>query len=174
MFEVEAKVWIKNPKQWHELIQKVEKNAVFEKEVLKEDCYFARKGEDQILFRLRIYDGKTYEICLKNKKIQNGVEFNAEENFQIDNYEAFTTLTKRLGLEVVLQKKKQSRIYKQEKMTLELNTVEGLGNFLEIECLCQNSKKRSVVRAKIMAIFLSYGFDIDDFEPRTYRELLLA
>lgn len=174
MFEVEAKVWIKKPKHWQELTQKIEKNAVFEREILKEDLYFAKKGEDQTLFRLRICDGRTYEICVKNKKIQNGVEFNAEETFQIDNLEAFLSLTKQLELEVFLRKKKKSRIYKQGKITLEMNTVKGLGNFLEIECLCQSSKKMSLAKAKILAIFLSYGFEIHDFEPRTYRELLLA
>lgn len=172
MYEVEAKIWVKEEAEWQDLLTRVKKLAVFEKEVLKEDFYFGKFLERKTLFRLRILDGKVNEIVIKNKNIEAGVEENEETFFQIDNQEAFLDFAKKLGYAVISKKTKHSLVFRQNEIFIELNKVEGLGNFLEIECICKKQAEMPSAKMKIINLFEKLGFTSQDFESRSYRELI--
>lgn len=172
MFEIEAKVWVKDKKQWLKIKNAVKAKAFFEEEKMKTDSYFGRIGEKNPLFRLRVTNGKTAEVTVKNKIIIKGIEESKEETFEIKNIKAFLHFCKNLGLHILLKKEKKTSLYKQGKIQIELNTVKNLGDFLEIEILCKN--KTEIPQAKIILekTFAEYGFSSQDFEARPYAQLL--
>ena len=174
MYEVEAKVWIKTDEEWQAILEKVKKIAIFKKEELKKDLYFGLQLSNKALFRLRTVNNNKHEITVKDKTIKEGIEQSKEESFQIDNFNAFISFTKKLSLEVLLKKKKQSLVFVHKNLIIELNVIDGLGNFLEIEYLCKNKTDIPFAHRKIISIFQDLGFTKQDFEEQTYMQLLKA
>lgn len=172
MFEIEAKVWIKDQKQWNDLLKKVAEENPFKGEETKEDLYFCKQGQQKPLFRLRTYNNKKWEVTIKDKEIIKGIEQSKEESFSIDNKDTFLSFTKQLGFDVLLQKTKHSLLYSQNDLTIELNTIKNLGNFLEIEVICNDKSQIKSAQQKIESCFAQYGFSQNDFEARPYYQLL--
>lgn len=171
MYEIEAKVWVKSDQEWQALFEEIKKLAQFKKEEKKEDLYFGLINSNKALFRLRTINNKKHEVTTKKKKIIDGVEQSKEESFLVDNKKTFITFTKKLGLTILLQKTKQSIVYVQKDLYIELNTIKNLGNFLEIETLCQDKQDVPLANAKILSIFTTLGFTKQDFEKKTYMQL---
>lgn len=104
--------------------------------MLKKDLYFGRNRTP--LFRLRTLEtaGKTdFLVTLKDKKIFNASEFNAETEFSVDSPSEFEEFCRKLGFEKVREKIKKTVLYRFGEWNIELNEVDGLGLFLEAERL---------------------------------------
>ncbi len=104
--------------------------------MLKKDLYFGRNRTP--LFRLRTLEtaGKTdFLVTLKDKKIFNTSEFNAETEFSVDSPSEFEEFCRKLGFEKVREKIKKTVLYRFGEWNIELNEVDGLGLFLEAERL---------------------------------------
>lgn len=104
--------------------------------MLKKDLYFGRNRTP--LFRLRTLEtaGKTdFLVTLKDKKIFNASEFNAETEFSVDSPSEFKEFCRKLGFEKVREKIKKTVLYRFGEWNIELNEVDGLGLFLEAERL---------------------------------------
>lgn len=173
MYEIEAKVWVKNEKVWKKIAEKIKSLALFKKEVLKEDLYFGFTVEKKASFRLRTIDGQKHEVTIKDKQILQGIEQSKEDSFIVDDKNAFLEFTKKIGLSILLNKTKHSQIFHQDEIIIELNTVKGLGNFVEIEILCESKKDTQKAKEKIVNLFTTLGFSEKDFEERPYMELLV-
>lgn len=172
MFEIEGKVWVKDFAKWKELEQKIKQNAQFLHTEIKEDFYFAWPDSNQALFRLRKLNETIFEVTQKNKKIINGIEETEEESFLISDSSAFLNLCQKIGLKILLTKKKKSLVYTQNNLTLEMNTIEKLGNFLEIEKIIQEEREKTKARQEVLQIFQVYGFTTKDLESKPYFQLL--
>ncbi len=172
MYEVEAKVWVKQKKEWQSLLAKIKEAAKFEKEEIKEDLYFGREKSSEAVFRLRTKDQKTHTVTTKEKNIIEGIEQSKERSFKIDQLKNFLFFTEGLGFKLILKKKKVSRVFIKKNLSIELNTIENLGNFLEIESLCKIKSEIPQARRQITKIFRQLGFEQKDFEKRPYLEIL--
>ncbi|MCK5149526.1 class IV adenylate cyclase [Candidatus Pacearchaeota archaeon] len=148
-FEVETKVKIKNIK---DLKRKVKKIANLKKKEIKKDNYFSLTKKEYPIkaFRIRT-NGKEHVVNFKKwvkKDWDKNIVVKEEFEFQVKNPEIFLALMKDLGFEQWINKTKNSEIYshkKYKKLTIELNNVKKLGDFMEIEYL---AKKNEINKAK--------------------------
>ena len=172
MYEIEAKVWIKDQKKWQALLSQIAEDAIFKEELTKNDTYFSKQNNNKIIFRLRKTGTNKCCVTVKEKTITNGIEKSLEHCFEIDNEEAFLYFCKATGLKAVLQKTKHSKIYQQNSLNIELNTIKNLGNFLEIERICKSKTEIKQAEKTIKKQFAIYGYTEKDFEEIPYFKLI--
>ncbi len=150
-FEVETKIKI-NKKELPLLREKIEKIAAFSKREIKKDSYFAIKKNNypQKAFRIRL-KGKDSVVNFKKlskRYWKSGIVVKEEFEFKLINIENFLALMRDLGFEEWIKKTKISDSYlykKDRRVVIEINKVENLGYFLEIEYLAE---KHEIERAK--------------------------
>ena len=167
-FEVELKARLADPAA-------VEARAAelgeFTKETHKEDVYFRRRGDASLYpaerFRLRREQGKDV-VNFKQPIQTRGTEVNEEVEFEVDDAHAFFRFTDRFGFEPFVVKRKQARIYRVGRAQVELNEVEHLGHFVEIEILCQAEEEVPVARIELARLLNRLGLDPADLERRPY------
>ncbi|HXV99143.1 MAG TPA: class IV adenylate cyclase, partial [Anaerolineae bacterium] len=137
-FEVELKARLN---QLEVTEARAAKLGVLKGETLKEDIYFRRRGDTAVVpadrYRLRREQGRAI-VTFKELVQAGGVEVNDEIEFGVDDAHAFFQFADRFGFEPFVVKRKKSRVYRVERANVELNEVEHLGNFLEIEILCDD------------------------------------
>lgn len=171
-FEVELKARLSNP-------EAVEAEAArlgsLQKEVFKEDVYFRPKGDRSAVpasrFRLRREAGQAV-VNFKQKVVQDGAEVNHETEFGVDNAHAFFAFANRFGFEPFVVKRKTSRVYRVERASLEINEVEHLGHFIEIEILCEKESEIPFARTEIARLFTQLGLPAEALEPRFYIDMI--
>ncbi|MEK6926726.1 MAG: class IV adenylate cyclase [Nanoarchaeota archaeon] len=174
-FEVETKIKIKNP---YEAREKIKRIANFTKKETKKDFYFKinQQGYPHKAFRIR-NDGKTYTVNFKkwiknlwNKQIVVKQEF----EFKISNLDNFLELMTDLKFTKWLTKIKHSETYKNKrntKVSIELNNVEKLGWFVEVEYL---AKKHEIHKAKkeIIKTLKELNIKQDNIDNTGYTKML--
>ena len=119
-----------------------------EKTSVKEDLYLCAPDVDPrtcdprrdrvVRLRLEQRPGADTEALLtaKRKKVEGGVETSEEIELTASSATAARSLLDYMGYRPFLQKRKESRAYEwQADLHVELNRIEGLGDFVEIEAL---------------------------------------
>ena len=171
-FEVELKARLSNPA---EIKAQVKQLGVFEKETFKEDVYFRRKGDNKAVpadrYRLR-REAKRNVVTFKQMISGGDVEVNEETEFEVDNAHAFFQFADRFGFEPFVVKRKKSRVYRIGRARVELNEVEYLGHFVEIEILCENEPGLFIARTEIARLLNQLGLFAADLESRPYIQLI--
>jgi predicted adenylyl cyclase CyaB len=172
IFEVEHKARLPQPAQTEALVVQL---GVFEKETHKEDIYFRRHGDTSSVpadrFRLRQEEGRAL-VTFKQGVSHDGVEINQETEFEVDDTCAFFHFTDRFGFEPFVVKRKRSRVYKVGRAHVELNEVEHLGHFIEVEILCRQETELPVARTEIARLFNALGVPGEDLERRPYIQMI--
>jgi len=145
--EVETKAKIDNVS---ELRKKIKKIAVLKKKESRGDDYFALKIKTypKKAFRIR-YDGKKYVVNFK-KRIKSlfSKDIVVKEEFEFEikdlkNINNFLYLLEDLGFKQWVKKRKHTESYthkKDKRIIIEINKVEHLGYYLEIEYLAKRSE----------------------------------
>ncbi|MBS3074258.1 class IV adenylate cyclase [Candidatus Pacearchaeota archaeon] len=166
-YEVESKIKIND----YNLVKKeVRRIANFKKKDKKTDKYFALhiNGYPKRAFRIR-FEGKKYIVNFKNKidRLGDGISVVKEEfEFSLGSDEEmnnFLSLCKNLGFKEWIDKKKINETYcykKNKKLSIELNKVEHLGNWMEIEYLGQRkeiSKAKKIIKDVLSQIKRGLG-----------------
>ncbi len=153
LLEVETKVRIKNV---NALRKKIKKIARFEKKEIRGDDYFAlhkkfrRHGYPKKAFRIRSTK-KQYVVNFKKwltRYWDKDVIVKEEFEFKIKEPKSFLSLMQDLGFVQWMKKTKTSESYthkKDKRIIIEINKVEHLGYFMEIEYL---AKKTEMAKAK--------------------------
>ena len=173
-YEVELKAYLTNP-------TKIEAQAAqigtFLKETHKEDVYFRPRGDGRAMptdrYRLRREGGQAV-VTFKNLLQSGGVEVNDEIEFVVDDAHSFYQFADRFGFEPFVVKRKISRVYEVGRVHVELNDVEHLGYFAELEILCNNEAEIAEARREVAQVLLRLGLKEADLEPRRYIELIQA
>lgn len=170
MYEVEAKVALSKAelKRLKAAIPKIAKKV---HQVDKTDVYYGHLKKDCAYLRTRVKNGEPF-LNIKTKKTEKGIEANQEIKMALTSMPAFHKLLKKIGIPMVGKKQKKGAIYRKGGMQIELNTVGGLGDFLEIETIVP--EKSDIPRAKkaLRNLFKQLGFGPEDFEKKYYLELL--
>lgn len=167
-YEVECKAWIKDKRA---LLQAISARGRFLRHEEKEDLYFGHKRGQRIVFRLRSVNGKDL-ITIKKKRISQGMEVNRELEFAIPNREEFLQFMGYLGYLPLQKKQKSTDLFEVDGLSVEVNTLKGLGEFLEIELVCEHREEVPAARERIFELFASLGIARSDLEERSYRHLL--
>jgi len=142
--------------------------ATFVREELQEDLYFSIPLPELLrVRRIRNLD----RSFLTYKRIDDpgrNEEFE-EVEVEVSDFEKTRLILKRLGFGEELWVRKRRLVYRLGEVTFELNEVEGLGAFLDVEVISGN-----VDEAKRMIWDVAGKLELgrEDVEPRLYRELL--
>lgn len=171
-FEVELKARLTNPA---EIEAKAAQLGAFEKETYKEDIYFRRRDEASMVprdrYRLRREAGRAV-VTFKQKISTGGMEVNQETEFEVDDAHAFFQFADRFGFEPFVVKRKTSRVYRVGRVRIELNEVEHLGHFAEIELMCSEQDQVPIARLEVARLLKRLGLTDDDLEPRYYIQMI--
>jgi predicted adenylyl cyclase CyaB len=179
-FEVEKKARLKSPAAME---KKLAEKGRFEGTFVKEDRYYLLRpaGKRRIdmkrdpIFRIRIMEGRCW-LGAKKRTFRGKTEINEEVEIPLGHpREALWFLETYLGLEPFVRKRKSTRLYRVGSARVEINKVDGLGHFLEVEVQKKRLGKRDEKAAldRIDSIFRELGVDESDVEPRYYIDLLL-
>jgi predicted adenylyl cyclase CyaB len=152
LLEVETKVKIRKLRLLRANIKKI---ATFEKTESRGDDYFAlqKKGYPKKAFRIR-YNGEDYVVNFKKRlKHLFSKDIVVKEEFEftlcdMKHFGNFLALIEDLGFRQWVKKRKRTESYKYKKdkrVIIEINRVEHLGYYMEIEYL---AKKNEVQKAK--------------------------
>ena len=180
--EVETKVRIKNVNSFRKKVKRIGK---FVKREKREDDYFALKRRfrkhayPKKAFRIRQKSGK-FEINFKKwltKEWDKDIVVKQEFEFTLKNkthVKDLIALFKDLGFEQWMKKRKTSESYthkKNKKIIIEINKIEHLGYFMEIEYLCQ-SKEMEKAKIKIRRTLEELGVKPEDIDNTGYTKML--
>ena len=164
MLEVEVKAKVKG-------LEKIEKklknlNARFIKTETQEDIYFAHPSRDfsetDEAVRVREINDKFF-LTYKGPKVD--AETKTREEIEIPVEENIIVILEKLGFTKWRSVKKERKTYKLNDLTICLDNVSGLGNFMEIETGNYENKN------KIFELFRELGVDKKDCITKSYAEL---
>ena len=177
-YEVETKVKISDV---NSLRKKIKEIAKFEKKESRGDDYFALEGRGypKKAFRIR-YNGKDYVVNFKKRKkdlftkeivVKEEFEFKLCDIKHIGN---FLALLEDLGFKEWVKKRKttESYLYKKDKrVVIEINYVEYLGYYMEIEFLAKPSQV-PMAKKKIYAVLKELGIKQNEIDNIGYTKRL--
>jgi adenylate cyclase class 2 len=167
-FEVELKARLRQPAV---IKARAAELGTFVGESFKEDVYFRRCGDTSRVpadrYRLR-REGDKAVVTFKQIIRAGETEVNEEVEFEVNDAHAFFRFAERFGFEPFVVKRKKSQVYRVGRVNVELNEVEHLGHFAEIEILCKDEADVPAARAEIISLLSSLGLTDADLEPRRY------
>jgi adenylate cyclase class 2 len=127
---------------------------------------FASTDEALRLRSVRSGDVERTVMTYKGPKLDSTTKTREEVNVTVKG--DALSLLRLNGYTAVLTVKKSRRVYRKKDIEVCLDTVPGLGTFVEIEC---QSHELEEARARVMALAKELG--LEDLERRSYLELLL-
>jgi adenylate cyclase class 2 len=171
--EVEVKVRLDDLGPLKEKL--IERGAVFDPAVVQNDTYFKQRGtfEDgqvqgpgNVIFRIRDMGGR---FSMTSKELTEVRGAWKEYETEITNPEHTRKILESTGLVEVFCINKRREIGKLGEFSLCLDEVEGLGRFMEVELISEESDGP---RDRIIAFLKGLGFTDKDIETRGYGEII--
>ena len=176
--EVEVKAKILHTGELRKRIQKI---AKLKKKESRGDDYFAlqKKGYPKKSFRIR-NDGKKLVVNFKkhlNNLYKDGIVVKQEFEFQLsdtNHLDNFLALLKDFGFREWVKKRKRTEAYlynKDKRVVIEINTVQHVGTYLEIEYLAKESEVKKA-QGKIKDVMCELGIPKDQIDNVGYTRRL--
>ena len=187
MVEVEIKLRISSCES---IANKLTELGFNKSQILKEtDVYFngvdrdfRESGEALRLRMIESLDGTAViadrvgepliELTYKGPRLDDVSMSRIEHQVQIEDFETMNTILLNLGYKPVLPVNKIRREFFSEEMAACLDTVEGLGDFLELEIIVDDESQREVALNKIEGVLNALGFKISDTITVSYLSML--
>ena len=172
MIEVEAKARIDDVEAFR---QKAKTRGRFVGKEKKVDDYYTLECLDhypQKSLRIRKRLGH-YEINFKHRLFYDrGIHVKREVEFVVKDIKGFLTLISDFGFKKWLRKEKRTELYELKKnFHIELNMVEGLGWFVEVEYLC-SAQEVQKAKKEVVNIIGLLGIPRKDWIGEGYTKLL--
>lgn len=168
-----------------ELETKILERGSLEKEITKEDRYYLigwSPGrpidfETDPIFRVRASGGRA-TLGWKARTFVGTTEVNEEREIDLGDPDGLIEwLEGYLGLEPFGIKRKHTRLFRLSgrlsRARVELNNVEGLGDFIEVEVMCEPPDRDEAV-GLIDEVFGLLGIADEAVETRYYIDLLMG
>jgi len=173
MIEVEAKIKVSDSKFF---IEKSKKIGKYIGKQTKVDDYYTLEGKGkypQKSLRIRKLNG-IYQVNFKHRlSFKEGIHAKKEVEFKAKNIKEILSLISEFGFRKWLTKKKVTFLYEIEKhLHIEINNVQGLGSFIEIECLVEKNNEVNKARIKIMKTLTSLGISNKNLIKEGYTKML--
>ncbi len=176
MIEVELKARVDNKDL---LISKLEKlNFIFLKEEFQEDIIFLREDfldkngkilDGGIVCRIRIVDGKkVFEIKEIDRRAGGGIEYKID----VSEISAARRIIKKLGFEEFFEMSKKRKYYKYEDFEIALDTIENLGDFLEVELIIEKDSQKQEAKNRCLEIIKKLELE-NNIENKKYGDLII-
>ncbi len=137
-----------------------------------EDLYFAHPSKDfgksDEALRLRKV-GEVAELTYKGARMtMQHTKAREEITLKTDNPLAVQRILERLGFEEAYVVRKSRTSYQLDKLRVEIDNVEGLGEFIELEVMTESPERSSALMETARK-----ELALEKPEPRTYLELLI-
>jgi adenylate cyclase, class 2 len=172
MIEVEVKV-----RADHEKARSVLKQIGSEKVgiEIQSDTYFAAPYRDfaktDEALRIRSLDGQAV-LTYKGPKLDKVSKTREEFETPVDEA-IFTKILHALDFKEAGIVRKTREVFKAGEITVCLDAVEGLGEFLEVEIIAENEKELEASRLKLFEFLKQFGFEEKDSIRVSYLEMVL-
>ena len=177
-YEIEMKAWVDD---WAAVERALRDRCTFERSFRKDDRYFA-PPDGEGLFRVRIDAGAPGAhapgthgpgyVTYKEKEVRDGVEVNLEREFGVDDAQAFVEFVTSFRCRETFAKVKEGLHFSYDGLTVELVRVEGLGDFLEVECVVADDAGHDETAERIRAFVRGLSIADERIEPQPYMKLL--
>ncbi len=142
--------------------------AEFIHEEVQEDLYFLLPYPQLLRVRRISNLGRSFLTYKLIKDPGRNEEFD-ELEVEVSDFETTVEILRRLGYREDVWVKKHRLVYRLGEVTFELNRVEKLGDFLDIEIITEDVEE---AKRKIWEIAEKLGLKREDVEPRLYQELM--
>lgn len=167
ILEVEIKAYCDNPAEIREKLEEIGADYI---ETRKEqDIYFNHPSRDfgitDEAFRLRLVNGKG-RITYKGPKLSNETKARIEHETGIEDPEVLLSILNALGFVRSGEISKTRELYILKDMEITLDSIVGLGDFVEIEKQCLMSRD-----AEMELFDTAARLGLSRFERRSYLEL---
>lgn len=170
MIEVEVKYWSPGKEKVEKALTRLGAKMVFSGSM--EDTYFIHPtrdfGRTDEALRLREVE-RGAELTYKGPRMPSATGKSREEiTVNVGDPLATKRIVERLGFREghVVSKKRDSYMY--DKLRIELDSVEGLGEFVELEVLTESPERTEMLLGSAIQ-----ELGLEKLEPLTYLELLL-
>lgn len=196
MIEIELKAHVQDVVS---LVSHLEQKAQFQRCCYKSDTYW-KESQKQIQIRIReeqtlfteprffqaeqwpferddIQSAGKEEIFVTYKRkevVNSSFEVNQEHEFQVDKGEPLEIFLQDAGFAVSIKKEKLAAAWLWDGVLLELCYIPELGNFLELEILCDSDRPEVVASAheKLRKVLAACEIQEAAIESRYYSQLL--
>lgn len=170
VIEVESKYWSPGNEKVVKALVRLGAKRIAEDAI--EDVYFEHPGKDfgktDEALRLR-KKGDTAELNYKGPRMKGDrVKAREEIGLKVDNALTAQRIVERLGFKEFCTVRKMRVSYELDKIRIDIDTVEGLGEFVELEILTE-SPEQSLQLFDTAIKELS----LEKLEPKTYLEMIL-
>jgi len=174
MIEVEIKAKISHPKK---IIQRLKTKTTFLKEIYQEDIYFNAPDRDFRItdeaLRIRT-SSEGSALTYKGSKIGNLIDKTREEiSVHINDLKKTRVILEKLGFQAVAKVSKTRMLFQFNELSISVDFVESLGEFIEIESLVNTQNEIEKTRKEILDFLNELEIRLEDCERRSYLELLL-
>ncbi len=160
---LELKIRLENPAVVIEKIQAIK--AEYKGELKQVDVYYRyKKG----LLKLRTENG-SQTLIKYNRNEKTGNRWSDYQLISLEKNDAREYLSDILETETVVEKRRQ--LYLFDNTRIHLDTVKGLGSFLELETLVLNGRDDAEIR--FSHIIKVLGFSTEYELRKSYRDLML-
>jgi adenylate cyclase class 2 len=174
--EIEAKAYAKNLKEIEQKILKIGAKLTWEGEQV--DTYYNHPmrdfAETDEACRIRKIKDKTF-LTYKGPKIDSITKTREEIKVQVQDPSSISDILLKLGFREVFRVKKHRKKFLLDDFEVCLDSVENLGDFVEIETSVSSitsNKEVSEIRDNILKTMEEW--DLAELERKSYLELLLA
>ena len=134
-------------------------------------CCDLRERDEALRLRR---EGSRSVLTFKGRRIGTGVKMREEVEVVVDDWGAATTIFKRLGFEEAFVIKKNRRIYALEGAEISLDSVEGLGEFVEIELILKNGAAVDGAKERLHGLSERLRVPKERLTTESYLELLAS
>ncbi len=170
MIEVESKYW--SPGNSTVIVALNKLNAKKLYELTMEDVYFSNPARDfgktDEAVRLRKTEDGT-ELTYKGPRMKAGSAKAREEiTVKVADALSIQRILERLGFKEAYVVTKRRTAYQLDKLKVEVDSVDGLGDFIELEVLTESPE-----RATALLETARSELGLSRLEPKTYLELLI-
>lgn len=170
LLEIEIKARIKSPDEIRGLILK--EGGIFSEIENHEDIYFNHPSRDfaetDEAFRIRTVNTETF-ITYKGPKIGTAAKSRIEREVSVGDNETMRDIIVFLGFKESGRVVKRREVYTCGGLTLCIDRVDLLGDFIEIEKIGDD---RASIEAEVLSFAAKLG--INEFERRSYLEMVLS
>ncbi len=168
ILEIEIKAYNDNPVEIKEKLLNIGAKYIETRE--ERDLYFSHPlrdfGKTDEALRLRFVNGRCL-ITYKGPKLSMETKARIEHETGIEDMEVFSNILNALGFTKSWEVKKKRNLYLLDDIKITLDSVSGLGEFVEIE---KQSPMSVDVEKELFDIAARLG--LSRFERRSYLELI--
>lgn len=172
MFEVEIKAYLEEIASMETQLQQL--GAVFQKSIRQSDTYFQHPirnfAQTDEALRIRNSDNQSY-LTYKGPKLDSTSKTREELEIEIQKPEKFSNILKKLGFSSVLTVAKTRKIYSLDDITISLDNVDDLGDFIELETDVSDKEAIPSARGRLFTLLKQLDIPKEKSERRSYLEL---